>query len=279
MFTNQIALVSQTPKVKLDQLVLVSAALQKQVNRDFRRYWDIEASVDAFGALKDVPLGYWQIIIMDKIPFRAQGIHLNRDNGQPYSLVKYSTNWPLTTSHESLEMLADPYGSRVQSGISVKEGQGRVDYLVEVCDPSEAAEFGYSVNGILLSDFYTPDFFNPVADPKTKYSFTGAISEPRQVLDGGYLSWFEPVTKHVWQLFVDGNEKEFVDQGVLPGGFSLRAFSDRKSAEFRAGHMEEADGPGGLMLTGGLSDDVNEFDEAGNATAVSLQAQIDALIS
>ncbi|NOT63232.1 MAG: hypothetical protein HOP19_23745, partial [Acidobacteria bacterium] len=232
MLLNQIALVSQTNNVTLNQLVLVSAALQKQVARDLKPIWQIDSTVDAFERLQDVPLGYWPIVIKDTIPFAAQGIHLNKANGQPFALVKVSNNWPLTTSHEALEMLVDPFGNRTAVGDSVKPGQGRVEYLVEVCDPSEHAKFGYTVNGVLLSDFYTPEYFDPVAATGVRYSFVGAIKKPRQVLDGGYLSWFDPQSGHAFQLFVTGTAQRFVDLGPVPGGFgNLRAFTDEPAAK------------------------------------------------
>lgn len=254
MLLNQIALVSQTNRVTLPQLVLVSAALQKQVARDLKPVWEIDATVDAFERLQDVPLGYWPIVIKDNIPFNAQGIHLNKANGQPFALVKFSNNWSLTTSHECLEMLVDPSGNRIVAGNSVKPGQGRVDFLVEVCDPSEAAKFGYSVNGVLVSDFYTPDYFDPVVASGVRYSFVGAVKKPRQVLDGGYLSWFEPQTRHVFQLFVTGSNKQFVDLGEFADGFgSLRSFTDNgeNTAKFRAKAITGT-APAGLLLTAAL---------------------------
>jgi hypothetical protein len=69
---------------------MVSAAIQKQVSRDLSPIWEVQATVDAFDSLEDVPLGYWQIIIKDNIKFNAAGIHLNRKNGQPFALVEYS---------------------------------------------------------------------------------------------------------------------------------------------------------------------------------------------
>ena len=90
-----------------------------------------------------------------------------------------SDSWSLTALHEMLEMLADPFGNRLVPGQSPKPDQGRVEFLVEVCDPSEADEFGYTVNDILVSDFYTPHFFDPVKADGVRYSFTGAITEPR----------------------------------------------------------------------------------------------------
>src|SRR5262249_16165419 len=73
--------------------------------------------------------------------------------------------------------------------LDVGQPDARVTYLVEVCDPSEAGENGYQVNGVLVSDFYTPNFFDPVAADGVRYSFTGAVEAPLTVLPGGYISW------------------------------------------------------------------------------------------
>ena len=109
------------------------------MSRDLGPIWNIDASVDSFATLEDVPLGYWQVIIKDNIGYDAAGIHLNSDNGQPFALVQYSDDWSLTTSHEALEMLVDPSGNRTVATNSPKPDQGRVLILVEVSDPSEAA--------------------------------------------------------------------------------------------------------------------------------------------
>jgi hypothetical protein len=69
----------------------------------------------------------------------------------------------------------------------------RVDFLVEVCDPCEDAAFAYQVNGITVSDFYMPHFFDPLPAPNVRYSFSGAIAAPRTVLRGGYLTWHDPM--------------------------------------------------------------------------------------
>src|SRR5260370_41371068 len=105
---NQVALVSETDNIALDDLTMVAAALQKQVTRELGPTWNIDATVDSFASPDDVPLGYWHVIIADTIPFNAGGIHLNEDNGQPYALVRYSDDWSVTTSPEVIEMLVDP---------------------------------------------------------------------------------------------------------------------------------------------------------------------------
>ena len=227
---RQVALVSEVDDVSLSDLTRASAALQKQVVRDFAPIWDVQATVDAFVSLDDVPLGTWPVILQEDIGFDAAGIHLDKD-GQPFALVNVSEGWQLTASHEVLEMLADPFGNRLVAGDSPKPDQGRVEFLVEVCDPSEAAGFGYTVNGLTMSDFYTPAYFDPVKAPGVRYSFTGAIREPRQVLRGGYLSWHEPISDHWFQLTFFGATPQFRDLGVLTQkpNESLRAMIDRIS--------------------------------------------------
>jgi hypothetical protein len=216
---RQVALVSESSKISASDVASVSAALQKQASRDLVQFWDVQATVDAFPRLEDVPIGYWPIIVMDDIQTQgAEGVHEDK-NGQPFALVTSSDQlavWSLTASHEMIEMLVDPFGSRLVAGDSPKADQGRVQILVEACDPSEAADFAYTVNGVLVSDFYSPRFFDPVAAPGVRYSFTGAIQEPRQVLHGGYLSWHDVASNTWWQeTWFDGDAPSFRNLGSL----------------------------------------------------------------
>jgi len=223
---RHVGVVSQSRKLKSSDVAAASAAIQKQISRDFGPIWQIDATVSYFEKLTDVPLGYWPVIIKDDINEQgAAGIHLD-DNKQPYALVQAENYWQLATSHETLEMLADPTGNHLMTGNSPKKGEGRVQFLVEVCDPSEDAAFGYHVNGILVSDFYTPHFFDPAVTAGTRYSFTGAITQPRQVLKGGYLSWFDPVTKHWLQEDYLGPKLRIRDLGRLKLGDTIRGTFD-----------------------------------------------------
>ena len=222
-----VALVSKAKGISQTALSRVAGAMQKQVLRDFGPIWHVHASVDAYPTLAAVPLGAWPVILMERIDDDALGYHVD-NHGQPYALVKHTAGWEQTVSHEVLEMLADPFGNRVVAGQSIKPGQGRVRYLVEVCDPSEDTQWGYTVNGILVSDFYTPHFFDPVRNPAVRYSYTGAITAPRTILRGGYLSWLDPVSGHMWQQVWFGASKQFRDLGPADvKARSLRAHVDR----------------------------------------------------
>ncbi|WP_406445114.1 hypothetical protein OHB00_48510 [Streptomyces sp. NBC_00631] len=231
MLIHNLALVSQTQHITASQLTRVAAALQKQALRDFAPLWKIHATVDAFDTLHDVPPGYWPMIVKDDIQQPgAAGVHLDH-NGQPLSLIEYSDSWSLTASHEMLEMLGDPSGNRLVAGQSPEPEQGVVEFLVEVADPSEAPENGYTINGLLMSDFFTPHFYDPVAAPGVRYSFTGKLDGPRKILPGGYLSWHDPVSDHWFQqVWFDTPQPELRDLGRLTArAGSLRSAIDSRT--------------------------------------------------
>src|SRR5262249_4635611 len=134
-------------------------------------------------------------------------LHLT-DANQPYALVDVGDTWSLTASHECLEMLVDPSGNKLQTstGIVVEDDAViddpgvKYDYLVEVADPSEDPANAYLIDDVLVSDFYTPSFFDPIAAGGVRYSFTGRLERPRQILEGGYISWHDPATNRMRQL-------------------------------------------------------------------------------
>jgi hypothetical protein len=228
MLNRNLALVADTKKITPSQLSKVAAALQKQATRDFAPLWDIQANVSGFARLQDVPTDYWPVIVRDDIKTPgAAGVHEDK-NRQPFALVQFSDAWSLTASHETLEMLADPFGNRLVAGKSPKRAQGRVNFLLEVCDPCEDQQFAYTVNGVTVSDFYTPHFFDPVAESSGRYSYTGAVKGPRTILQGGYLSWGVPETNEWFQMtWFDTAKPVFRSLGVLSGTGSLRATIDR----------------------------------------------------
>jgi hypothetical protein len=246
MLMRHVALVSEKSKIKMRELSGVAAALQKQASRDVGPMWQLDATVTAFEKLEDLPLDYWPVVVKDDIGDpQAAGYHEDK-NGQPFALVQYSKGWTLTASHEVVEMLVDPFGRRLVAGQSPLQKQGRVRFLVEVCDPSEAEAYAYRVNGILVSDFYTPHYFDPVKSPGVRYSFTNAITEPKQVLKGGYLSWYDSETRTWWQRSWFGTKPS--DQALT--GFKADNGNLREALD-RYRELERAKVMGRVIETGG----------------------------
>ena len=275
MLIRQLALVSETKKITASALSRVGAALQKQATRDLAPIWQVKATIDTFPTLEDVPIGYWPIIVTEDDLGDAAGIHEDKE-GQPFALVKYDYGWGLTASHEVLEMLVDPFGNRMTAGQSPKPGQGRVEFLVEVCDPSEDTPFAYRINGILVSDFYTPNYFDPVASPSVRYSFTGAIKAPRVVLKGGYISWHDPISDHWFQqTWFSGTKPRFRDIGKLTAkqGENMRALLYRNTPEIYA--VRELAGEALQLAQSTMSSQT----ETANAKAKSLRARMKQVIA
>src|SRR5438046_3467035 len=132
MLLRHVAIVSESGNVNAADVSIAAAAIQKQVTRDFSPIWEIDATVDGFSALEDVPIDYWPVIIEDNIKEPgAAGVHKD-DNGQPFALVQASEGWQLTTSHECLEMMADPFENRRVAGQSTKHDQGTAGLRGEV---------------------------------------------------------------------------------------------------------------------------------------------------
>lgn len=219
-----LALVVEARRIAPAEVQEVAAALQLQISRDFAPIWEVNATIDGFTSLDRVPPGYWVILVRDNLPMKGiVGIHLD-EKGQPYALVRHTPSWTLAASHEALEMLADPFGSRLVPGSSPKPGQGLVEMLVEVCDPVGSPDLAYAVNGVLVSDFITPDYHDPAAVPGVRYSFSGAIQRPRDIAPGGYLSWRDPTTEEWWAWsWIGVREPVFIRIGLIdPAAGPLR---------------------------------------------------------
>ena len=79
-----------------------------------------------------------------------------------------------------------------------------------------------------VSDFITPHFYDPVVTPGTRYSFTGAIKAPRQLLPGGYISFVNTAADEVQQiLWVDPDSPPTLKNlGSAGKGLSLRQWVD-----------------------------------------------------
>jgi hypothetical protein len=220
--TDHIALVSLTRDISTRSFLQAAAAVQKQITRDFTPIWGLPATVAAFEDLASVPSDYHPVVLFGdpdelagQLGFaigeeyaerliddfergQLSGLHLNAFTRQPFALVVASDAWSVTLSHEVLEMIADPFGNRLIAAAHPLDRRQRVKYLLEVCDPCQTA--WYPVNGVPVADFFTPRYFDPVGVDRSRYSFTGALELPLEIIDGGYLSWIDPEDSGLYQL-------------------------------------------------------------------------------
>lgn len=188
------------------ELLHVAAAIQTQLMRDLSPLWGVAGLVSPFGALGHLPPGYIPLVIVEALSANEHGFHFAA-GGQPIALIVYSDGWSVRASHELIETLCDPWGKRTTPGPSLdKDNPGQVDYLVEVCDP---CQFGtYEIGNVPVSDFVTPDYYRPVKLEGARYSYKGTIKEPRQLLDGGYITWLtRPPADQIFQAFAPPGQR------------------------------------------------------------------------
>jgi len=237
----QVGLVDKTKAIDPELMQAVAAALTIQVTRDLPQFWNVQATVTYEPNASKIPAGVWPVFLVQTLPPGEGGFHLDQHN-QPYAKViasPGSDEWTIDASHETLEMLVDPNGNRLQPSTSIQiengkivDGTGQFGYLVEACDPCEADNYAYPIQGVAVSDFLTPHFYDPVVTPGTRYSFTGAIKAPRQILPGGYISWVNQQTNEMQQLlWVDPTKAPKIVNLGPASGASLREWVDNYMAE------------------------------------------------
>ena len=235
MSVIQVGLVDTTGALDAELVQSVAAALNIQVTRDLPQFWNVKATVMYLSNPHKIPAGVWPVQLVKSLPPGEGGFHLDKHK-QPYAKViatPKSEGWTIAASHEVLEMLVDPYGNRVHSSVAIKidgkkivDGTGQFGYLVEACDPCEDDKFAYTINGVVVSDFITPHFYDPLPTAGTRYSFTGALKAPRQILPGGYISWVNHEADE-WQqlLYLDATPK-IVNLGSASADKSVREWID-----------------------------------------------------
>lgn len=182
------------------ELLRLAAAIQIHVQRDLGPRWGLYAAVSPFHSLEEVPPGYWPVSVTMDQGFPVDGFHFAMQ-GLPFGVVKYSDQLSISLSHELSEMLVDPTGQRIASGPNLDPSAGgQVDYFVEVCDACQYST--YPINGLQMSDFVLPGYYDTEGPRSQGYSFTGAVTQPRQVLEQCYVSYRDPFPgSQVYQAF------------------------------------------------------------------------------
>ena len=173
----------------------VVAALQKQVSRDFAPAWGIDAELRLVAKGSKPAAGEWWLAILDDADQAgALGYHDLTSKGLPLGKVfaktdkNYGEQWSVTASHELLEMLADP---NINLTVFDEAANGGRLYAYEVCDACEADKFGYTIDGVRVSDFVFPSWFESFRKKGAQFDQMKKIAKPFQLLAGGYIGIYD----------------------------------------------------------------------------------------
>ena len=197
-----IAVIDKSNVVKGPELKKYVDAVQAQIDHDWTPVWGIPAKLDLVAPGQDPPSTSWWLGIFDNADQAgALGYHDLTTAGLPIGKVFAKTTIDagdlvsVTFSHEVLEMLADP-------DINLIVQKGPRGYSYEVCDAVEDDSLGYDVNGVRVSDFVYPQYFETFWKKNaTKFDHRGHLSGPLPALTpGGYMSYLDFHTGHWKQI-------------------------------------------------------------------------------
>ncbi len=196
---TKISIINRSSVITDSSVQAITAALQIQLDRDWAPIWGFSAALQFVGSKKKAPTDSWWLTVLDTSDQAdALGYHDLTPTGRPLGKAFAKSDLDdglapsVTISHELLEMLGDP-------DINLSAQVGDRIYAYEVCDPCEADAVGYKIGSVLVSDFVTPEWFQPVAHPSGPYDFRKKIKKPLTLLAGGYLQYLDLTNSAGWQ--------------------------------------------------------------------------------
>jgi hypothetical protein len=167
--------------VDLDALI---AAMQAYINNNVAPVWGTSANLVK---TTDFQPGAWAMVFLDTADApNALAYHDLTPDGFPQAKVFVKTTLDnndllsVSASHELVEMLVDPAINMLTTG-----PDRTIVYAYESADPVEALSF--PVNGIPLSDFVYPSYFEDFRQPgSVQFDQMNQVNAPFQILQGGY---------------------------------------------------------------------------------------------
>lgn len=186
--------------VEWDSLI---AALQVYVDKHVAPVWGTPARlVKSKGFIK----GAWGMVFLERAGDKStEGVHDLTPDGLPLSKVYVRTTLEnkdlvsVSASHELVEMLVDPATNLMTSGPDPS-----AIYSYESADPVE--EVTFKVNGIPMSDFVYPAYFETFHKPgSVRFDHAKKVRRPFGMLAGGYQQIFK---RGRWTEITGSTEKQ-----------------------------------------------------------------------
>jgi hypothetical protein len=203
----QIAVINESTAMSDADVQKMIPAFQTQWSRDLAPVWDLEDAVFTWNAKTNPPpaSSWWVVFLDDSDQAGALAYHDVTDTGLPLAKVFAKTilqdksSVSVGATHEICEMAVDP-----TINLAAQDNSGTF-WAYEVCDPVEDDQYGYDINGVLVSDFVTPAWFG-FKNATGAVDFQQHANAAFQVLEGGYAQQFK-IGSQGWQQ-INGSKIE-----------------------------------------------------------------------
>ena len=196
----RIAILNQCKSIDAATVDKSVRALQKQIHLDLASTWGIDADLTLVPDGQTPPAKTWWVYLQEELEqdgvlayhdVNAEGLPLGRVGVQ--TSTRAGMSWTVSASHTLLQLLANPKGTTMVADADRFIPQ-------EICRPCAGERWAYQVDGVLVSDFVLPSWFEAFHAPKsTRFDYMGHVNEPFEVLPGGYVFYFEKAAQRsVW---------------------------------------------------------------------------------
>lgn len=203
-----ISIINNSKKITTAQLQAAVNAVQKQISGEFNDTWAKNATLE----INSTNPASWPVTIMDKLDNASVGGYHSVDKlGRPFAKVLATTDWQYTLSHELLEMIHNPYIQEVET---ININNNNYSIMEEVADATD--KVGYKIDGVNVSNFVTPNFYDMYHVEGQKYDHLGLLNRPLQLYNGGFMSWFDDKGQYYQAIKAKGKIKVRQLTGVTP---------------------------------------------------------------
>src|SRR6516225_9836898 len=153
----QIAVINESTDITDAEVQSYLPSFGQQWNQDLLPVWGVDTATFTFVPKDQTPAPgtWWVVFLDDSDQAGALAYHDLTNEGLPISKVFVKTiladnaSVSVGATHEICEMAVDPW---LNSAYQDPDG---VFWAGEVCDPVEDDQYGYEINGVLVTDFVT----------------------------------------------------------------------------------------------------------------------------
>ena len=195
------AIVDLTGRIPVAEIAAYAAAQQRQLREHYAARYDGDGATDEVryvDKIANVAADEFPIRLRDSSTVTGEGGALGEHmlDGADILLdvcAQYGQDWRPTASHEVLEARAD---RRLHACVELDDG---TIWDREICDRVEAES--YQVDGVPLSNFSTPECFEPTGNMATivalagghggAYDWMGTSTRPNEIRPGGYAQQYQ----------------------------------------------------------------------------------------
>jgi hypothetical protein len=189
----QIAVINKSTTISDADVRKMIPAFSSQWNKDLCSVWSVEDAMFTFTAKNKASArgSWWVVFLDDSDQAQALAYHDLTNEGLPIAkvfmkrILADKSSVSIGATHEICEMAVDPWLN------SAYQDQHGTFWAGEVCDPVEGEEYGYQIDGILVTDFVTPNWFGH-AHSKGPIDFRRKAHAAFEVLPDGFAQKYDP---------------------------------------------------------------------------------------